>query len=81
MGFKLEPPGKVAVGVTTAEAGLVCAALTPTNWSKQADDVACGQQESIRDCSRLVQNWQTPSTIPCWSWVEYLGGKSANRGN
>lgn len=64
VGVKPEPPADVAVGFTsadvavgftTAEAGVVVAAFVLSNWSKQADDVACGQQESIRDCSRPVQ--------------------------
>jgi hypothetical protein len=43
MGAKLDSPVGVAVGVTQAEAGVVCAASVTANWSKQADDVACAQ--------------------------------------
>lgn len=49
VGVKLGMPAEVAVSVALTEAGVLCAALALANWSKQAEDVACLQQESIRD--------------------------------
>ncbi len=49
VGVNLESPAEVVVGVALAEAGVVFAAFAPANLSKQAEDVACPQQESIRD--------------------------------
>lgn len=45
---ELKPPAAVAVGTVLPKAGVVGTALEPPKWSKQAEDVACPQQESIR---------------------------------
>jgi hypothetical protein len=77
-----DPP--VAVDDALVELGdepvvVAWAAAPGANWSKQADDVAWAQQESTRDCSRLVQNWQTPSAYCYPSWTESDVG-NAERG-
>jgi hypothetical protein len=49
VGARLERLAEAAVGVTLAEAGVVCAAFPLADWSKQAEEVDCAQQESMRD--------------------------------
>lgn len=49
LGVEVELPAEVPVGVAMAEAGVVCATFAAANLSKHAEDVACPQQESIRD--------------------------------
>lgn len=49
LGIEAEPRAEVLVGVPLAEAGMVCATFAVANLSKHAVEVACPQQESIRD--------------------------------